>query len=149
MFDRRLCDGGSGKCRRDDVIFSVGARNESCMLSLMSALPVNSHRSMKTFAIARWFPNAEGAQETRDPKTHSSLHANGFDFTRNAKCLEQLSARNGIGPLPAPRVLDFQRALRLADGNVLVDLFGSVPCSISASATAVTAELCALTGRAI
>ena len=104
---------------------------------------------MKTFASARWFPNAEGAQETRDPKTHSSLRANGFDFTRNAKCLEQLSARNGIGPLPAPRVLDFQRALRLTDGNVLVDLFGSVPCSISASATAVTAELCALTGRAI
>ena len=140
---------GPGNLRCDDVIFFVGAHNESRALSLMSALPVNSHRSMETFASARWLQTAESAQETRDPKTHSSLHANGFDFTRNAKCLEQLSARNGIGPLPAPRVLDFQRALRLTDGNVLVDLFGSVPCSISASATAATAELCALTGRAI
>src|ERR1700704_3795031 len=40
-FDRRLSDGGSGKYPVRDVIFSVGARNDSRVLSLMSALPVN------------------------------------------------------------------------------------------------------------
>ena len=37
------------------------------MLSLMSALPVNSHRNMEAFASARWLQTAESAQETRDP----------------------------------------------------------------------------------
>jgi len=38
----------------------------------MSALPVNSHRSMEAFASARWFQTAESAQETRDPKSYPS-----------------------------------------------------------------------------
>ena len=42
VFDRQLCDGGSGKDPVRDAIFSVGARNESRELSLMSALPVNA-----------------------------------------------------------------------------------------------------------
>jgi hypothetical protein len=42
VFDRQLCDGGSGKDPVRDAIFSVGARNESRVLSLMSALPVNA-----------------------------------------------------------------------------------------------------------
>ena len=42
VFDRQLCDGGSGKDPVRDAIYSVGARNESRVLSLMSALPVNA-----------------------------------------------------------------------------------------------------------
>ena len=61
---------GPGNLRCDDVIFFVGAHNESRALSLMSALPVNSHRSMETFASARWLQTAESAQEIRDPKSY-------------------------------------------------------------------------------
>ena len=42
VFGRQLCDGGSGKDPVRDAIFSVSARNESRVLSLMSALPVNA-----------------------------------------------------------------------------------------------------------
>ena len=61
---------GPGNLRCDDVIFFVGAHNESRALSLMSALPVNLHRSMEAFASARWPQTAESAQETRDPKSY-------------------------------------------------------------------------------
>ena len=61
---------GPGNLRCDDVILFVGAHNESCALSLMSALRVNSHRSMKAFASARWLQTAESAQETRDSKSY-------------------------------------------------------------------------------
>ena len=37
-----LCDVGSGKDPVRDAIYSVDARNESRVLSLMSALPVNA-----------------------------------------------------------------------------------------------------------
>src|SRR5450631_1708889 len=63
---------GPGNLRCDDIIFFAGAHNESCALSLMSALPVNSHRSMEAFASARWLQTAESAPETRDPKSHPS-----------------------------------------------------------------------------
>jgi hypothetical protein len=51
---------GPGNLRCDDVIFFVGAHNESCALSLMSALPVNLHRSTEAFASARWLQTAGG-----------------------------------------------------------------------------------------
>jgi hypothetical protein len=63
---------GPGNLRCDDVIFFVGAHNESCALSLMSALPVNSHRSMEALASARWLQMAESTQETCDPKSYPS-----------------------------------------------------------------------------
>jgi hypothetical protein len=61
---------GPGNLRCDDVIFFVGAHNESSALSLMSALPVNSHRSMEAFAAARWLQMAASAQETGDSKPY-------------------------------------------------------------------------------
>jgi len=42
MFDRWLATMGPGNIRCDDVIFSVSARNDSRVLSLMSALRVNA-----------------------------------------------------------------------------------------------------------
>ena len=63
---------GPGNLRCDDVILFVGAHNESCALSLMFALPVNSRCSMEAFANARLLQTAESAQETRDPKSYPS-----------------------------------------------------------------------------
>ncbi len=90
---------GPGNLRCDDVIFFVGAHNESCALSLMSALQVNSHRSMEAFASARWRQTAEGAQETRDPKSYPCCALAFFDYTRDARC-----ATRNPGSLFAERI---------------------------------------------
>src|SRR5713226_1831371 len=72
---------------------AVGAHNESCVLSLISALPANSHRSMETFANARWFHAAESAQEIRDPKSYPSCALAFLISHEIAKYLERLGSR--------------------------------------------------------
>lgn len=57
------CDGGSGKYPARDVIFSIGARNESRALSLMSALPVNSGTPVRKITGA---PTRVGGDDDRE-----------------------------------------------------------------------------------
>src|SRR5260370_33770949 len=84
---------------------AIGAHNESCVLSLISALPAHSHRSMETFADARWFEAAESAQEIRDPKSYPSCALAFLISHEIAKYLERLGSRHSCSPLISPCAL--------------------------------------------
>ncbi len=103
---------------------AVGAHNESCVLSLISALPANSHRSMETFANARWFQAAESAQEIRDPKSYPSCALAFLISHEIAKYLERLGSRHSCSPLLSPCALGSQCDLRFDSKNDCVNLFG-------------------------